>query len=85
MLESIFTKIHSKETPTQVFSCDSNTVVFLQVASSAFLRCSFRKIFLNFWRIGRKIYTAEIDLSRVAPATLVLSVSVMDNFLENLQ
>ena len=57
----------------------------VQVASTAFLRRFFRKIFLNFWSIGRRISTAEIDLSMVAPAALLLSLSVMDNFLEILQ
>ena len=41
------------------------------VASAAFLRCPFRKIFLNFWSIGRRISTAVSDLSRVAPAALL--------------
>ena len=45
----------------------------------------FRKIFLNTWSIGRRISTAESGLSRVAPATLLLSFSVMDNFQEILQ
>ena len=57
----------------------------LQVASAAFLRCSFRKIFLNSWSIGRIISTVEGDLSWVAPATLLLALSVVDNFLKILQ
>ena len=61
------------------------TLKQVQVASSAFLRCSFRKIFLNFWIIGRRTSTAESDLSRIAPAALLLSLFVMDNFLEILQ
>ena len=55
------------------------------VASAAFLRCSFRKIFLNSWSIGRRISTAVSDLSRVAPAALLWSISVMDDFLQILQ
>ena len=61
------------------------TLKQVQVASSAFLRCSFRKIFLNFWIIGRRTSTAESDLSRIAPAALLLSLFVMDNFFEILQ
>ena len=57
----------------------------VQVASADFLKCSFRKIFLNFWSVGRRISTAENDLSRVSPATLLSSLSVIDNFLEILQ
>ena len=38
------------------------------VASAAFLRCSFRKIFRNSWSTGRRIFTAVSDLSKVAPA-----------------
>ena len=58
------------------------TLKEVQVASAAFLRWFFRKIFLNSWSIGRRRSTAESDLSRVAPATLLVSFSVMDNFLE---
>ena len=46
---------------------------------------SFRKIFPNSCSIGRRISTVEGDLSRFAPAKLLLSLSVMDNFLEILQ
>ena len=57
----------------------------VQVASAAFLKRFFKKIFLNSWSIGRRISTVESDLSRVAPAMLLLSLSIMDNFLEILQ
>ena len=57
----------------------------VEVTQAAFLRCSFRKIFLNSWSIGRVMPTAESDLSRVSLVTLMLSFSVMDNFLEILQ
>ena len=57
----------------------------VQVTSTAFLRCIFRKIFLKSWRIRRRISTQESDLSRLAPVTLLLSLFVMDNFLEILQ
>ena len=57
----------------------------VQVASAAFLKRFFKKISLNSWSIGRRISTVESDLSRVAPATLLLSLSIMDNFLEILQ
>ena len=55
------------------------------VASAVFLRCSFRKIFQNSWSIGRRTSTAVSDLSRVATAALLQSISVMDNFLQILQ
>ena len=57
----------------------------VQVASADFLRCSFRKIFLNSWSIGGRISAETNGLSRVAPAMLLLSLSVMNNFLEILQ
>ena len=106
MLESLFSKLYSKETPTQLFSCGYceflRIAIFMkhlwwllecrvitlkrvQVASAVFLRCSFRKIFLYFWSTEKRISTAESDLSRVKPVTLLLSLSVMDNFLEILQ
>ena len=106
MLESLFSKLYSKETPTQVLSCGYceflGIAIFMEhlwwllecrvitvkrvlVASAVFLRCSFRKIFLYSWSIGRRISTAESDLNRVAPVTLLLTLSVMDNFLEILQ
>ena len=62
-----------------LLACSVITLKQVQVASAAFLKCSFRKIFLNSWSIGRRISIAEIDLSRVALATLLLSLSVMDN------
>ena len=62
--------------------CRVITFKHVQVVSAAFLRSSFKKIFLNNWSNGKRISTAESDLSRVAPATLLLSLSVMDNFLE---
>ena len=68
-----------------LLECRVITLKQVQVASSAFLRCSFRKIFLNSWSIGRRMFTAESDLSRVAPATLLLSSFVMDYFLGILQ
>ena len=51
----------------------------VQVTSPDFLRHFFRKIFLNSWSIGIRISTAESDLSRGAPATLPLLLSIMDN------
>ena len=68
-----------------LFECRVINLKQVQVASSALLRCSFRKMFLNFWSNGRRTSTAENDLSRVAPATLLLSLFVMDNYLEILQ
>ena len=41
------------------------------VASAACLMCFFREIVLNYWSIGRGIFSAESDLSRVALATLL--------------
>ena len=41
------------------------------VASAAFLMCFFREIVLNYWSIGRGIFSAGSDLSRVALATLL--------------
>ena len=41
------------------------------VASAAFLMCFFREIVLNYWSIGRGIFTAENDFNRVAIATLL--------------
>ena len=57
----------------------------VQVASAAFLRRPLRKIFLNSWKIGRRTSTAGSDLSKVATAVLLHSLSVMDIFLEILQ
>ena len=68
-----------------LLECRAITLNQIQVASAAFLRCSFRKIFPNSWSIERRISTAESDLSRVAPVTLLLSLSVINNFLEILQ
>ena len=68
-----------------LLECRVITSKQVQVASAVFLRCSFRKIFLNSWSIGSRISIAESDLSRLAPATLLLSLSEMDNFLEILQ
>ena len=65
-----------------LLECRVITLKKVQVTSAVFLRCFFRKIFLNSWSIGRRISTMESDLSRVAPATLLLSLSVVDNFLE---
>ena len=61
--------------------CSAITSKRGQVASGVFLRCFFRKIYLNSWSIGRRISTAESYLRRVAPATLLLSLSGMDNLL----
>ena len=58
------------------------TLKQVQVASADFLGCSFRKIFLNSWSIGGRISAETNGLSRVAPAMLLLSLSVMNNFLE---
>ena len=68
-----------------LLECRVITLKEVQVASAAFPRFFFRKIFLNSWSIGRRISTAKSDFSRVVTATLLLSLSVMDNFLEILQ
>ena len=68
-----------------LLECRVITMKQVQVASAAFLKRFFKKIFLNSWSIGRRISTVESDLSRVAPAMLLLSLSIMDNFLEILQ
>ena len=69
-----------------LLECRVITMKQVQVAPAAFLRRLFRKIFLNSWSIGKRISsTAESDLSRIAPATLLLSLSIMDNFVEILQ
>ena len=68
-----------------LLECRVITMKQLQVASAVFLGHFFRKIFLNSSSIGRTISIAESDLSRVGPATLLLSLSGIDNFLENLQ
>ena len=49
---------------------------------TAFLRCSLRKIFLNSKFIRRKISTTESKKSTVTPAVLLVSLSIMGNFLE---
>ena len=54
-----------------LLKCRVITLKQVQVASAAYLRCSLRKIFLNSWGIGRRISTAESDLSKVAPAALL--------------
>ena len=68
-----------------LLECRVITLKQVKVASSAFLRCSLRKMFLDSWSIGRRISIAESDVSKVAPATLPLSLFVVDNFLEILQ
>ena len=68
-----------------LLECRAIILKQVRLATGAFLRCSFRKVFLNSWSIGRRISTAKSDLSRVAPAALLQSISVMDNFLEVLQ
>ena len=68
-----------------LLECRVITLKQVQVISAAILRCSFRKIFLNSRSIGRRLSTAESNLSRVAPVRLLLSLFVMDNFLEILQ
>ena len=55
-----------------LLECRAITLKQVQVASVVFLSCSFRKIFLNSWSIGRRTSIAESDLSKVAPATLLL-------------
>ena len=45
----------------------------------------FKKKCRNSWSIQTRISTAESDLSKVAPAVLLQSLSVMGNFLEILQ
>ena len=54
-----------------LLACSVITLKQVQVASTVFLKCSFRKTFLNSWSIGRRISIAEIDLSRVATATFL--------------
>ena len=61
------------------------TLKQVHIATAAFLKYSFRKVFINSWSIGRIISTAESDFSKVARAALLQSVSVIDNFLEILQ
>ena len=68
-----------------LLECRVITMKQVQVASAAFVKSFFRKIFLNSSSIGRRISTADSDLSRAAPATLLLSLSIMDTFLEILQ
>ena len=48
-----------------------DTLKQVQIATTAFLRCSFTKAFPNFWSIGRRVSIAESDLTRVAPAALL--------------
>ena len=50
-----------------LLECSVITLKQVQVASAVFLRCFFRKIFLNSWNIGRRISTVKSDVSRVAP------------------
>ena len=52
---------------------------FLSSLSSVFFE---RKSFLNSWCVGKH---AGSDLSKVAPETLLQSLSVMGNYLEILQ
>ena len=54
-----------------LLECRVITLKQVQIATTAFLRCSFRKTFLNFWSIGRRVSIAESDLTRVAPAALL--------------
>ena len=54
-----------------LLECRVITLKQVQIATSAFLRCSFTKTFLNFWSIGRRVSIAESDLTRVAPAALL--------------
>ena len=58
-----------------LLECRVITMKQVQVASAAFVRSFFRKIFLNSSSIGRRISTADGDLSRAAPATLLLSIT----------
>ena len=50
---------------------EAGTLKQAQIATTALLRCSFTKTFLNFWSIGRRVSIAESDLTRVAPAALL--------------
>ena len=50
---------------------EAGTLKQVQIATTALLRCSFTKTFLNFWSIGRRVSIAESDLTRVAPAALL--------------
>ena len=54
-----------------LLECRVITLKQVQIATTAFLRCSFTKTFLNFWSIGRRVSIAESDLTRVAPAALL--------------
>ena len=57
----------------------------MRTAEAAFWRVSSGKLFLNSWSILRKITTMESDLDKVVLATLLISLSVMGNFLEVFQ
>ena len=57
----------------------------MRTAEAAFWRVSSGKLFLNSWSILRKITTMESDLNKVVLATLLISLSVMGNFLEVFQ
>ena len=74
-----------KEQLWWLLECSVITLKQVQVASASSLRRSFWNIFLSSCSIGRRRFRVERDLSRVAPATLLLSLSVMDNFLKILQ
>ena len=50
---------------------EAGTLKQVQIATTALLRCSFAKTFLNFWSIGRRVSIAESDLTRVATAALL--------------
>ena len=54
-----------------LLECRVITLKQVQIATRAFLRCSFTKTFLNFQSIGRGVSIAESDLTRVAPAALL--------------
>ena len=54
-----------------LLECRVITLKQVQIATTAFLTCSFRKAILNFWSIGRRVSIAESDLTRVAPAALL--------------
>ena len=51
----------------------------------SFSKALFKKKFQNSWSIQKRIFTAENDLSKATPATLLQSLSVIGSFLEILQ
>ena len=49
-----------------LLKCRFMTLKQIKVASTVFLRGSFRKLFLNYWSAGGRISTVESNLSKVA-------------------